>query len=447
MSDIPDEREKSKPRASTDDIDSSGDEDDDDKRVHQESGRELDVAGDDDDENEEMAGFSTSTTSSRRASSSPKALFSSSTSVSSTPVEAEWMPTSPANFLPQPWTGANSFVDRLPVSLRNRAPEFAGIDWLEEFLSSTCVKMLVTNTNKYVADVLPGRPKPSYWGLAHWPPKWTTQWQPVTEDELWVYVGISMLMGVVRFPRLEDYWTEAWPYLSLCSTVLSRNRFQVLRSAFHFTHLAERPNDGDALWKVRPLLNELREACQRVAYPGKNVSLDEMMINCQAKTASALTQTVKGKPTPFGILVRAIVDYDTKYLRDFVFVQRGTKVEESAYRLVLSLPRAYHNVFTDNLYTKPAFALRLLNAPFPQYGSHDFCLSLTLTPQGVLFGCLYHHLVLTLASVMRSLISVRDGYGSQKQRAVSHQVAQGHPREALRLAVLAAQENLVVQSV
>jgi Transposase IS4 len=37
----------------------------------------------------------------------------------------------------------------------------------------------------------------------------------------------------------------------------------------------------DRLWKMRPLLDALLQACQRVMKPGRVVSLDEAMVKCK----------------------------------------------------------------------------------------------------------------------------------------------------------------------
>ena len=178
-----------------------------------------------------------------------------------------------------------------------------------------------------------------------------------------------MLMGVVRFPHIEHYWVTAWPFFALCTRVMSRNRFQEIRTALYFCDYDEKPDGASSFWKVEPLLNLLRGACENVSYPGRYVTVDEMMINCQARTAKHLSVTVKGKPIPFGILVRVLNCSQSKYLLSFTLAPRGTKVEQSAEILAKSLTRRWHVITSDNLYTTAKFGLRLLqgfNGQFPQ---------------------------------------------------------------------------------
>ncbi len=42
------------------------------------------------------------------------------------------------------------------------------------------------------------------------------------------------------------------------------------------------PTDSsfDRLWKIKPVLDSLQDGCTRTAKPGRNVTLDEMMVKC-----------------------------------------------------------------------------------------------------------------------------------------------------------------------
>ena len=145
------------------------------------------------------------------------------------------------------------------------------------------------------------------------------------------------------------------------------------------------------------LLDEFRERCEYVAYPGREVSLDEEMIKCLSRYAAAVTQRVKNKPIDFGILVRSLVCASSKYLRTFSFILKGTNVEQSALDLARQLTRRYHRIYLDNLYSRPRLFLSMLTLPFPQYATGTWrvvygvpsALKNLRFPDGKLCVCLY----------------------------------------------------------
>ena len=278
-----------------------------------------------------------------------------------------WVSESP-EFEVQPWDGQPRFVDRFKRGLKARAPTMTHLEWLHEFLPPSCIDMIVLNTNKYVKVMLPAREKPRWWRHAHWPPKWATSWKDLTADELWIHFGISYLMGSVKFPRIRDYWTESWPYYGIVGGLMSRKRFVSIRAGLHFVDSDVRPDNSDTFWKVRPILDVLLDRCANVAYCDRVASLDEEMILCKTKAASNVTQTVKNKPIRLGLLVRALVGSETKYLQSFLFVKKGMNIERTATTLIQTLTRRYHEVNMDNLYSRPRLFFAMLSLPMPAYG-------------------------------------------------------------------------------
>jgi hypothetical protein len=232
----------------------------------------------------------------------------------------------------------------------------SGLEWFRVFFTNDMVQLVVQCTNDYVTAALPAREKPPYYSGETWPPKWTLSWTDVTASELFLFIACVQVMSLVKMPRMDDYWKQKWPFQSLLGRIMSRDRFQAIRSALHFVIDAEKPEGAGALWKVGRFLDLFREACQRVSYPGVNVALDEEMVKCMSQWAGHLTQRVKNKPIDFGIVIRSIVDSVTGYLFSFSVITPGMKVEQTAIDLVRQLPRSYHVVHMDN--SIPCFGSR-----------------------------------------------------------------------------------------
>ena len=63
-------------------------------------------------------------------------------------------------------------------------------------------------------------------------------------------------MGLLRAPRLADYWSKKKIYVNQIAGVMSRNRFKLLAN-WHFQD-NQKANTSDRLYKLGPLLDQLR---------------------------------------------------------------------------------------------------------------------------------------------------------------------------------------------
>jgi Transposase IS4 len=61
------------------------------------------------------------------------------------------------------------------------------------------------------------------------------QWVETDVNETKLFVGILMWMGLVEMPSLTSYWKTNRLYWNSISSLMSRNRFQLLLRARHFT--------------------------------------------------------------------------------------------------------------------------------------------------------------------------------------------------------------------
>ena len=135
-----------------------------------------------------------------------------------------------------------------------------------------------------------------------------TNWQPITVEELLAYMGFMILMGIVKLPRMEDYWKKdtIFHYTPVASRIL-RERFRELHQFLHFidnSTLAAPGTPGyDKLGKLGPIIKMIGEQFAAVCPPGKQVSIDEAMIAFKGR--SSLKQCLPMKPIKQGIKVWA----------------------------------------------------------------------------------------------------------------------------------------------
>ena len=121
-----------------------------------------------------------------------------------------------------------------------------------------------------------------------------------SENEMRCYVGMTLLMSVLGYPRIRMYWSNSFK-LPLISSTMSRNRYFKLRNFLHVVNNLDVSNDEkerDKLWKVRPIITSFLNAVLRLPRE-ENVSIDEQMIPFSGKVS--IRQYVPRKPNPTGL--------------------------------------------------------------------------------------------------------------------------------------------------
>ena len=59
-------------------------------------------------------------------------------------------------------------------------------------------------------------------------------WQEVTENTIRSFLGLLIMMGLHRLPRIRDYWSRNKIfYTEVVANVMSRNEFFRILSALH----------------------------------------------------------------------------------------------------------------------------------------------------------------------------------------------------------------------
>ena len=113
------------------------------------------------------------------------------------------------------------------------------------FFTDEVWELLVVETNRFAAQFRASqsasRPRP---------------WHDVTEEEMKAFVGMLMVMGICKLPRIENYWSTSHPlFTPQLREVMPLVRF----SRYRFLHLADSSvqipygQPGyDPLFKVQP---------------------------------------------------------------------------------------------------------------------------------------------------------------------------------------------------
>uniref|UniRef100_A0A8C4DNN4 PiggyBac transposable element-derived protein domain-containing protein n=1 Tax=Dicentrarchus labrax TaxID=13489 RepID=A0A8C4DNN4_DICLA len=126
-----------------------------------------------------------------------------------------------------------------------------------------------------------------------------------TVDEIKSFVGIKLIMGVVRMPSMDDYWAEDTRYAKIAN-VMSVKRFKCLSRFIHFQDNQTSDPTQDQLCKVTRVLEHIRKRCLEIESENK-FSIDETMVPYKGTKAGSLRQYLPSKPHHWGfkIFVRA----------------------------------------------------------------------------------------------------------------------------------------------
>ncbi|XP_041647296.1 piggyBac transposable element-derived protein 4-like [Cheilinus undulatus] len=242
----------------------------------------------------------------------------------------------------------------------NRTSSYTPLDLFQLFFSTTVIDTLVKNTNIYGKKKHQGNKK---------------SWVPVTAADMYSFLSLVLYMGIVPLKAMSDYWKGSQLFsLPFPGSIMPRTRFTTILSCLHLNDPAvEAANEKkkgtlkyDRLCKVKPLYEQILEACYTFYHPHQHISIDERMVATKAKTA--LKQYIKSKPTKWGFKLFVLADSACGYTLNF-FVYSGKESKPSGkgnrYDIVMRLLNIPflgkgYKLYVDNFYTSPKLFSDLL---------------------------------------------------------------------------------------
>jgi hypothetical protein len=204
---------------------------------------------------------------------------------------------------------------------------------------------LATETNRYAKQKLPPA---SY------------KWQDTNVNELMLFIGMVIAMGLNVQPQFLDYWKNdailGAPGIVRGMPIL---RFKALLSALHLNDNSTAKLRGepgyDKLHKVRPFFTRLKHNFIEQYHPSRQNSIDEAMVGFKGR--STMKQYMPMKPTKRGYKVWCRCDAKTGFMCDFnVYCGASGSLEHSlGTKVVLELAKplfgkGYHLYF-DNFFS------------------------------------------------------------------------------------------------
>jgi len=156
-----------------------------------------------------------------------------------------------------------------------------------------------------------------------------------TPSEIQRFFGASILMSSLGYPHIKMFWQNSLRIPIIAKTI-SRDRFFRIRNSLKVVvdvDISDSMKKADRLWKVRPLLEIIRQGCLLQRRP-QDVCIDEQMIPFTG--ACSLRQYVPNKPNPVGLKNFVLASPEGLVL-DFVIYQGETTFKPTPPHLKLGL--------------------------------------------------------------------------------------------------------------
>ena len=134
----------------------------------------------------------------------------------------------------------------------------------------------------------------------------TLKWSNITPEEMRRFLGLIILMGQVREENIRDYWsTDPIIFTPIFPRTVSRNRFEFIWQAWHFSDNRQQTQDSGRLFRIWPVYEYFVQKFRSVYSPKQELSVDEAMIPWRG--CLKFRTYNPGKITKYGVLVRMVL--------------------------------------------------------------------------------------------------------------------------------------------
>nr|XP_012153228.1 PREDICTED: piggyBac transposable element-derived protein 4-like [Megachile rotundata] len=182
-------------------------------------------------------------------------------------------------------------------------------------------------------------------------------WVDTNVVEMKKFLGLVILMGIVKKPEQDDYWsTHPGLHSPIFGNTMPRNRFRQLWKYWHFNnneHCQER------LDKIKPVYTNLVEKFQKIYKPEKELSLDEGIIPWRGRLSFRTYNPAK--MIKYGILVRMVCEASSGYICNLeIYCAQGKSLIATILSVLSPYLNLWHDIYMENYYNSVKVAEELL---------------------------------------------------------------------------------------
>ena len=182
------------------------------------------------------------------------------------------------------------------------------IDFFHLMVTDNILEHVTEQTKLYADQYLEKR------GESELPPKSRLRgWRKKihTVAKLIQFISLLIIMGIINYPKIGDYWVTSWPYCNdTFSRIMSRDCFSLLMKFFHLNDnkmcIKKGDTGYDPIYKLRPLYEALLKNFKLSYNLGRELSVDESMVSYKGRIW--FIQYMPKKPNKWGMKAFVLTD-------------------------------------------------------------------------------------------------------------------------------------------
>lgn len=199
--------------------------------------------------------------------------------------------------------------------------------FFEKFIDDDVIQLLLEETSKYALFRNCADPK-------------------VSKEEMRCFIGILVLSGYNELPSKRHYWDiDSDMRNELVYKSMRRDRFLQISKFLHFAD-NNKPDLTDKIWKLRPIMDKVKQTFLHYFGPEENLCYDESMVKYFGR--HSCKQFIRGKPVRFGYKIWCL-NTPSGYLTNFEMYQGNNPRRSLVYEKLFGKASAQLVTMLDEL--------------------------------------------------------------------------------------------------
>ena len=154
----------------------------------------------------------------------------------------------------------------------------------------------------------------------------TGLWEPVSIPEMKQFLILVLLMCILRKPNIHMVWSTSKLYhAAIFPKTMWQDRFTLILKLLHVNDngdpLFDKDDDRDWIHKIHPIIGLLRDRCQKVYQPEKNLSIDESHVLFQGPLH--FKQFIQTKRSRIAVKLYELTASDSMTLDFMIYCGKG----------------------------------------------------------------------------------------------------------------------------